>query len=220
MFRSNHLTRAVLGLALGLATLAPTLASAQPGHEVKPAKLGPGSSAVKLANDTIASLLKQQVLAGSKEEKELSPKVTTSVRGFLDIDELGKRAMADQWSKLSQEQHSQFLAVLRELIEANYVRGLRANVAFDTEYTGESIDKDGNVVVSTKVKAQRKGKPFAIAVDYVLVKQGDKLRAWDVKTDGVGLVENYRTMFNKIIEREKFEGLIKRMQDKKAKTAS
>ena len=39
---------------------------------------------------------------GSKEEKELAAKVTTSVRGFLDIDQLGKRAMADQWGKLTQ----------------------------------------------------------------------------------------------------------------------
>ncbi|MBA3539549.1 MAG: ABC transporter substrate-binding protein [Deltaproteobacteria bacterium] len=223
MFRPTLLSRAVLGLTLSLTSLAPTLASAESAEsakEVKTAKLGPGATAVKQANDTIASLLKQQVTAGSKEEKELSAKVTTSVRGFLDIDELGKRAMVDQWSKLSKAQQEQFLAVLRELIEANYVKGLRANVNFDTEYAGETADKEGNVVVATKVKAQRKGKPFVIAVDYVLVKQGDKLRAWDVKTDGVGLVENYRTMFNKIIEREKFEGLIKRMQDKKTKTAS
>ena len=41
-------------------------------------------------------LLKQKVAAGSKEEKDLAAKVTTSVRGFLDIDQLGKRAMVDQ----------------------------------------------------------------------------------------------------------------------------
>ena len=181
---------------------------------------GPGTTAVKTANEAISALLKQKVTPGSKEEKELAAKVTTSLRGFLDVEELGKRAMVDNWSKLSKEQQAQFVVVLRELIEANYVKGLRANVAYAVDYATEETDKEGNVIVGTKIKAQRKGKPMTIQVDYVLVKQGDKLRAWDVKTDGVGLVENYRTMFNKIIEREKFEGLIKRMQDKKAKTAS
>ena len=57
---------------------------------------------MKSANEKIAALLKQKPAAGSKEEKELAGKVTTSVRDFLDIDELGKRAMADQWSKLTQ----------------------------------------------------------------------------------------------------------------------
>lgn len=179
---------------------------------------GPGTKVVKSANDTIDGLLKQKAPPpGSPEEKALAEKVTTSVRGFLDIDELGKRAMADNWAKLTKEQQAQFLTVLRDLIEANYVKGLRANVDYAVDYTGESTDKDGNITVTTSIKAQRKGKPYKIEVDYVLIKQGNALKAFDVKTDGVGLVENYRVMFQKIIDREKFEGLIKRMQDKKNK---
>lgn len=179
---------------------------------------GPGTSAVKQANDTISGLLKQKAAAGSKEEKELATKVTTSVRGFLDIDQLGKRAMVDQWSKLSKEQQTQFLTLLRELIEANYVKGLRANLSYTVDYVSEQKDKDGNVVVTTKVNTQRKGRPYSIEVVYVLVKDGDKLRAFDVKTDGVGLIDNYRTMFNKVIAKDGFTGLIEKMKKKQADT--
>jgi ABC-type transporter MlaC component len=185
-----------------------------------PAKAGPGTSAVKQANETISGLLKQKAPAGSKQEKELATKVTSSVRGFLDIDQLGKRAMADNWSKLTKPQQDQFQGLLRELIEENYVRGLRANLSYQVEYTGETTDKDGNVIVNTKIKTQRKGRPYTISVDYVLVKEGDKLRAWDVKTDGVGLVENYRAMFNKIIAKDGFDGLIAKMKKKQASTGT
>src|SRR5262245_9232257 len=89
-----------------------------------PTKPGPGTAAVKTANEKISGLLRQKPAAASKEEKELAGKVTTSVRDFLDIDELGKRAMADQWGKLSKEQQTEFLTTLRALIEDNYVRGL------------------------------------------------------------------------------------------------
>jgi ABC-type transporter MlaC component len=184
------------------------------------AKLGAGTQAVKAANDTIASLLKQKVAAGSKEEKDLAAKVTTSVRGFLDIDQLGKRAMVDNWPKLTRPQQDQFLALLRSLIEDNYVRGLRANLEYQIDYTGESTDKDGNVIVTTKINTKRKGRPYVIAVDYVLVKDGDKLRAWDVKTDDVGLVENYRTMFDKIMDKDGFDGLIAKMKKKQSSTGS
>src|SRR5512135_3866639 len=78
-----------------------------------------GTTVVKTANEKISALLKQKVAAGSKEEKDLAAKVTTSVRDFLDIDELGKRAMVDQWSKLSGEQQTEFLTTLRSLIEDN-----------------------------------------------------------------------------------------------------
>jgi phospholipid transport system substrate-binding protein len=193
---------------------------ASPAFAQKGASTGPGVTAVKAANDTIAGLLKQKPAAGSKEEKELAGKVTTSVRGFLDIEQLGKRAMVDNWSKLTKAQQDEFSKLLRTLIEDNYIRGLRANLSYEVEYVGESADKDGNVVVQTKIKTQRKGRAYTIAVDYVLVKDGDKLRAFDVKTDGVGLVENYRTMFNKIMAKDGFDGLIAKMKKKQASQGS
>ncbi|HMG56651.1 MAG TPA: ABC transporter substrate-binding protein, partial [Kofleriaceae bacterium] len=199
---------------------APKAAAAQPAPKATAGQPGPGTQAVKTANESIAGLLKQKATPGSKEEKDLAAKVTTSVRGFLDIDQLGKRAMVDNWGKLSRAQQDQFLALLRSLIEDNYVRGLRANLDYQVDYAGESTDKDGNVVVTTKINTKRKGRPYTIEVDYVLVKDGDKLRAWDVRTDGVGLVENYRTMFDKIIDKDGFDGLIAKMKKKQAASGS
>ena len=225
MFVRSHVA-AALGLALAaiVALGSGSVAVAQPKAPAAPAapaaKTGTGTQAVRAANDTIAGLLKQKAAPGSKEEKDLAAKVTTSVRSFLDIDQLGKRAMVDNWSKLSKAQQDQFLALLRALIEDNYVRGLRANLDYQVDYTGESTDADGNVVVTTKINTKRRGRPYAIEVDYVLVKDGDKLRAWDVKTDGVGLVENYRTMFDKIIDKDGVDGLIAKMKKKQAASGS
>lgn len=210
-----------LALASSVAVAQPKAPAAAPAAPAAPAaKSGPGTQSVRAANDTIAGLLKQKVAAGSKDEKDLAAKVTTSVRSFLDIDQLGKRAMVDNWSKLSKAQQDQFLGLLRELIEDNYVRGLRANLDYQVDYNGESTDADGNVVVTTKINTKRHGRPYAIEVDYVLVKDGDKLRAWDVKTDGVGLVENYRTMFDKIIDKDGFDGLIAKMKKKQGASGS
>jgi phospholipid transport system substrate-binding protein len=180
---------------------------------------GAGTQVVKQANEKISGLLKQKASAGSQEEKDLAGKVTTSVRDLLDIDELGKRAMVDQWTKLSGNQQSEFLSTLRALIEDNYVRGLRANLEYSVEYAGESTDKDNNVVVATTIHTKRHGRPYNIEVDYVLKKAGDKWRAWDVKTDGVGLVENYRQQFDKIMVRDGFTCLISKMKKKQGESA-
>jgi ABC-type transporter MlaC component len=214
--------RRTLALALTFGSAIAVASPPAPPAAAAPtaAKSGPGTQVVKSANDTIAGLLKQKVAAGSQEEKDLAAKVTTSVRSFLDIDQLGKRAMVDNWPKLSKAQQDQFLALLRALIEDNYIRGLRANVEYQTEYTGESTDKDGNVVVTTKINTKRHGRPYTIEVDYVLVKDGGTLRAWDIKTDGVGLVENYRSMFDKIMDKDGFDGLIAKMKKKQASSGS
>lgn len=206
-----------LALSLCLtAAAAPAFADKVAVPAAAPAAKGPGVAAVKQANESISSLLKQKAAPNSKEEKELAGKVTTSVRDFLDIDQLGQRAMVDNWSKLSKAQQDEFSQLLRSLIEDNYVKGLRANLAYQVEYVSETTDANGNTVVATKVKTQRRGRPFTIAVDYVLVKDGGKLRAFDVRTDGVGLVENYRAMFNKIIAKDGFDGLIAKMKKKQS----
>ena len=59
-----------------------------------------------------------------------------------------------------------------------------------------------------------------MSVDYVLRKEGDTWRAYDLVTDGVGLVENYRAQFNKIIAKEGVAGLLERMRKKKAQNGS
>jgi phospholipid transport system substrate-binding protein len=123
--------------------------------------------------------------------------------------------MTDQWSKLTAAQQTEFLTTLRELIEDNYVKGLRSNLDYTVDYNGEAPDA-GNVVVTTQINTKRHNRPYKIEVDYVLKKDGDKLKAWDIKTDGVGLVDNYREQFNKIVEKDGFAGLIAKMKKKQA----
>jgi phospholipid transport system substrate-binding protein len=185
----------------------------KPAAPAAPAATGPGTTVVKQANDTISALLKQNITPGSPEEKELGNKVIASVRDFLDVDELGKAALAEHWATLSKPQQADFQKTLRSLIETNYVNGMRSNLNYTVDYVGES-EKDGKITVQTKVNTQRKGRPYTISIDYVLQKQNGKLRASDVRTDGVSLVENYRASWNKIIAKDGFDGLLKRMREK------
>lgn len=180
------------------------------------AKDGPGTRAVRQANTSISALLKQEATPGSNEEKKLAAAVTASIRDFLDIDELGTRALSAHWDKLSPAERSEYLALLRALIEESYIKGLRANLTYEVVYQSETTDPKGAVLVTTQIKTQRKGRPYVIEVIYVLTLRDGKLRCFDVRTDGIGLVENYRAMFSKIIAKDGFPGLIARMKKKQA----
>ncbi len=200
-------TSLVLALALALLAAAPAAAGAQT------APVGEGTRAVKAANATVRQLLRQEVAPGSPAEKKLAAQVTRSVRDFLDIDALGKLAMRDHWAALSSAQRREFLALLRGLVEANYVKALRANLDYEVRYLGEEAAPGGQLLVKTEIHVERHGRPRAIAIDYLVSRAG---KASDVVTDGVGLVENYRAQFDKIIAREGFGGLMDRMRKKRA----
>jgi phospholipid transport system substrate-binding protein len=180
---------------------------------------GPGVAAVRRANENVSALLKQKPEAGSDAEKRLVAQLSTELKGFLDVDELGQRALSDHWKSLSAAQRKQFLTLLRELVEANYLKAMRSNLSYEVRYLKEE-EKDGARSVSTEINLQRNGRPETMSVEYTLRKEGDSWRAFDLVTDGVGLVENYRAQFNKIIAKEGFIGLIERMRKKKAQNGS
>ncbi|HEU5056912.1 MAG TPA: ABC transporter substrate-binding protein [Kofleriaceae bacterium] len=177
---------------------------------------GAGTRAVEAANATVRDLLRKEAAPGSPAEKKLAAQVTRSVRDFLDIDTLGKQAMRDHWEGLSSGQRREFLQLLRGLVEANYVKALRANLDYEVRYLGEESAPGDQLLVKTEIRVQRRGRPRAIAIDYLLTRDGERWRAADVVTDGVGLVENYRAQFNKIIARDGVAGLLDRMRKKRA----
>jgi phospholipid transport system substrate-binding protein len=192
---------------------ATTVAFAQPAT----GGLGPGTTVVKTANDTIAKLLQQSAKASAQQQQALAAQIATAVGGVLDVDELGKRAMGAHWGKLTPTEQQAFLTLLNQLVQASYVAGLRANVQYQTTYQSESKNAAGNIVVKTVINTQNaKGKPVALQVDYELITKNGTLRAFDIVTSGVGLVANYQTMFNSVIAKKGFPGLLQAMQAKVA----
>jgi phospholipid transport system substrate-binding protein len=180
---------------------------------------GPGMAAVRRANENVTKLLEQKPEPGSDAEKRLAKEISTQLSGFLDIDELGQRALANHWKTLSLAQRKEYLKLLRELVEGNYIKAMRSNVSYDVRYLKEE-EKDGARVVSTELRVQRNGRAETMSVDYALRKERESWRAYDLVTDGVGLVENYRAQFNKIIAKEGVGGLLERMRKKKAQNGS
>lgn len=180
---------------------------------------GPGTGAVKRANGKVSALLAQKPEPGSDAEKKLAAEISAQLSGFLDVDELGQRALGQHWKALTPAQRKEYLSLLRQLVEGNYIKAMRSNLSYQVKYLSEKDQGESRVVV-TELELQRNGRPETMSVDYVLKKQGNDWRAFDLVTDGVGLVENYRAQFNKIISKEGVPGLLDRMRKKKTQNAA
>src|SRR5262245_57832077 len=119
---------------------------------------GPGTSAVRRANDGVKALLAQKAEPGTPAEKKLASQLSTQLQGFLDVGELGQRALGDNFKKLSPAQRKEFLALLRELVEANYVKAMRSNATYEVRYLEEREESDGRLV-TTELVLTRNGRP-------------------------------------------------------------
>lgn len=177
------------------------------------AEQAPGTTRVREVNAALEALLRAKPAAGSAEEKRIAAEIEKTVDGFLDVAALGQSALTDHWEKLTPAQRKQFSELLSELVRSSYVRALRSNLDYEVEYRSEKREARG-LMVATEVSAQQGGRSQRISIDYVLKERDGAFRAVDVITDGVGLVENYRAQFNKIISKEGFSGLLGRMRKK------
>lgn len=192
-----------------LLVLVPGLALAGP--------LGPMAT-LKQKNSEVDKLLRQKTAKGSAMEAKQKDQIKQMAAKLLDYDELAKRSLAQHWEKLTAPQRTEFVNTLRELIERNYVKQLRTNLDYKVLYKGEEVDGD-KAEVSTVVKVKSKGRDTDAEIVYKMRKVGDEWRVWDVVTDEVSLVRNYRTQFHKIITEQSYDALIKKMKNKLAEGA-
>jgi len=70
------------------------------------------------------------------------------------------------------------------------------------------------VLVRTVIRAERHGRPATISVNYRLRPEGEQWRIYDVITEDVSVLQNYRAQFNRIIAKDGVEGLITRMRNR------
>ena len=162
---------------------------------------------IRKTNTTLHTLLKKQ------SKGKASARLKKVVNAFLDFEELARRSLGKHWDKRTPAQRAEFVEILGELIERNYVKQLRGNLGYKLEYRDQKIEGDKAHVV-TVVKVTKDGRTEEVTVEYKMRKTKRGWMAYDVITDDVSVVRNYRSQFNRIISRDSYEELVKKMRRK------
>lgn len=134
----------------------------------------------------------------------------------LDYQALAEGSLEGEWSKLTDAQKKEFSELLKQLVTAAYEKNLKKTLDFNIEYLGD--EKSGNTyLVKTRAKHKTDAREEPIAINYKLVEKDGKFRIVDLVPEEVSLVSSYRSQFVKIIKKDGFPALIKKMKDKIAK---
>jgi phospholipid transport system substrate-binding protein len=180
--------------------------AAPAGAETAAADTGAATEAIRKANEKLRGLL------GDKSDKS-NKEVTKAMHGLFDIKLLAQRALVAHWEKMTNKQRTELVDTLQAIIEKNYVGQLRDNVDYKIDYLGEEMMGD-SVLVKSAIRAQRNGRPSKISVDYRLKQEGGTWHIYDVVTEDVSILENYRSQFSKIIAKDGVDGLLAKMKSK------
>jgi phospholipid transport system substrate-binding protein len=171
---------------------------------------------LKKANEKVEKLVKQKAPKGSPAEKKLRDDVKAVVANLIDFDELAQQTMNKHWGEMSAAQKAEFTKVFRDLIERNYTKQIRGNVDYKITYKTEKVSGD-KADVRTIIHAKRKGRMADTIVDYKMVQKSGDWKVYDIITDEdeySSLIKNYRSEFNKIWNKDGYDGVIKKMKKK------
>jgi len=176
---------------------------------------GPTTDQVKTSVDRVLKVVSDPELKKPQNTEKRRAQIREVARQLFDFDEMAKRALARHWAARTPEQKKRFTELFADLLENSYVSKIEAYSGEKIVYPPEQVDGD-TVTVRSKVVTQR---GTEIPLDYRLQKVGDRYRAYDVSIEGVSLVANYRSQFNKIITQSSFDELMKKMEQKQLEVA-
>jgi phospholipid transport system substrate-binding protein len=173
-----------------------------------------------LAPDALARSVTDEVLAVIRADKDLQAGnqkkvfelVEAKVLPHFSFVTMAQLAMGRNWRQANAEQQQRLIAEFRTLLVRTYT------TAF-VHYRNQTVDYkplrmaagDTDVVVQSLIK-QPSGAP--VAVDYSMEKTDSGWKVYNVKIEGIGLIENYRNSFNTEIQKHGVDGLIKTLTDK------
>jgi phospholipid transport system substrate-binding protein len=165
---------------------------------------------LKGAIDRVVATLDDPTMKGEGKAAERRAAVRKIANEIFDFPEIARRSLGRYWQPLSEAQRSEFVGLFGDLLERSYISKIELFGGEKIVYGGERMDGD-LAVVSTKIITKN---GTEVPIDYRLFKRGDSWKVYDVNIEGISLVSNYRTQFNKIIQTSGYNSLVDRMKAK------
>jgi len=171
------------------------------------------------STDTLKKFLKALEMYKDNATSPNQVKLNTQIKKYcnfvLNTDYMGRQAMRDNWNNLTPAQRSEYMSLLKQIIEkivyrdaSNQLRDMRITYRGATQVSAVRWKVFADVLIISE--------RIDMKAVYVLEKTGNFFRVIDAFFDDESIIEDYRSEFNRIIKTHGFSGsresLINRMQ--------
>jgi phospholipid transport system substrate-binding protein len=131
--------------------------------------------------------------------------------GRFDYAEMSKRVLGSYWKPLTETQRKEFVEVYKGFLSDRYAgkiedySGRKQDVGYLTERIEGSY---------AEVRTELRSDKTTLPMDYRLLVKDGRWSAYDIIIDGVSLVSNYRSQFQKIIRERSYEELVNKLRER------
>jgi phospholipid transport system substrate-binding protein len=171
---------------------------------------GPPTEQLRGSVDSVLKTLLDPEMKKEAKTAERRRLIRAAAGEIFDFSEISRRSLAVHWQARTPAERQQFVALFGDLLEHTYISKIEGYSGEKILYVGETIDGNQAVVRTRIVGKQGTETP----VDYRMLVDGGRWRAYDVSIEGVSLVANYRSQFNSIIQRSGYAELAAKLKAK------
>lgn len=139
----------------------------------------------------------------------LPEKARQLVFARFDFSEMTKRSLGSHWKSLDQAQQREFIDAFTHRLLVSYGKTVRATGKEKIEFVREVQDGKQARVETMLIS----GNGEQSAIDYRLHDVDGQWMVYDVVIDDVGMVNNYRSQFERVIAKSSVLELLRKMKD-------
>jgi phospholipid transport system substrate-binding protein len=194
----------VAALPIACACLFPPTASA-----------GAPTDQLKAPVDQVIRILQDPRLKPDSMAAERRAAIRKEAETIFDFQETSRRALGRHWQSLSAAEQSEFVSLFTDLLEQAYLVKIERYSGEPIVYTGDSIEGELATVKTKFITKQG----TEIPIEYRLLRHGDRWLVYDVFIEGVSLIANYRTQFDRIMRTGSYQELARRLRAHQAEFA-
>jgi phospholipid transport system substrate-binding protein len=175
-----------------------------------PATAGAPSDQLRTQIDRVLKTLEDPDLKQEGRAKERRLAVRRIANDIFDFGETARRSLGRHWQPRTPAERDEFVQLFSDLLERSYISRVELYGGEKIQYLGDSTEGD-QAKVQTKLLTKGGSE---IPIEYRMHRKGERWLVYDVIIEGVSLIANYRTQFNKIIQTSSYQELVRKMKTK------
>jgi phospholipid transport system substrate-binding protein len=171
----------------------------------KRANAGEPTEAIRSVVIQGVDILKNAKLDNPQQRAQVTDQLRQIVYPLFDFNEMASRSLGTHWRGLNSQQQKEFVSAFTALLEKTYADQIDVYKGQQVIFTGESIDGEYAQVDSRIVDKDNR----SYSVAYKVHRGDGKWRIYDVVAENISVVNNYRSQFNRVINKTSFDELLK-----------
>jgi len=170
----------------------------------------PALEYLKASLASMQQVLTDPKLAGDEHSFQRRKLVRAVLQQLFDFQEMSQRSLGAN-ARRYKDRLGEFTPLFVDFLEHSYMGTLEKNGDAKIQYVREILDGE-NVRINTRVRL-KDGNEYS--VDYKFYSSPAGWRVYDLVVEGVSLVNNYRSQFDRVLNKKSFDAFLQDLREKR-----